>query len=62
MDKIRIENAVRELLCAIGEDPDREGLAETPRRVADMYGEIFSGLEDNPENYLKIFNSTFAHA
>lgn len=56
MDKIRIENAVRELLCAIGEDPDREGLAETPRRVADMYGEIFSGLEDNPENYLKIFN------
>ena len=56
MDKIRIENAVRELLCAIGEDPDREGLAETPRRVADMYGEIFSGLEDNPENYLKVFN------
>ena len=40
MDKPRIEAAVRELLLAIGEDPDREGLQETPRRVADMYEEI----------------------
>ena len=44
MDKERIENAVREILIAIGEDPDREGLAETPKRVANMYAEIFSGL------------------
>lgn len=56
MDKKRIEAAVRELLSAIGENPDREGLVETPRRVAAMYAEIFSGLEDNPERFLKIFD------
>ena len=41
MDKKRIEAAVREILLAVGEDPDREGLVETPRRVADMYAEVF---------------------
>ena len=56
MDKKRIEAAVRELLAAIGEDPDREGLLETPRRVADMYGEVFQGLEEDPRQHLKIFN------
>lgn len=56
MDKKRIEAAVREILIAIGEDPDREGLVETPNRVARMYEEIFAGLEDNPERHLKIFN------
>ena len=56
MDKKRIEAAVRELLAAIGEDPDREGLRETPRRVADMYGEVCSGLEEDPRRHLKIFN------
>ncbi|MBQ6421775.1 MAG: GTP cyclohydrolase I FolE [Clostridia bacterium] len=56
MDKQRIENAVRELLLAIGEDPAREGLQETPRRVANMYEEIFSGLEKDPRQYLKIFH------
>jgi len=56
MDLERIEAAVREILIAIGEDPDREGLAETPNRVARMYEEIFSGLHDNPERHLKIFN------
>lgn len=56
MDKKRIENAVREILCAIGEDPDREGLAETPERVARMYEEIFGGLCEEPKEYLKIFN------
>lgn len=56
MDKERIENAVREILYAIGEDPDREGLLETPRRVAQMYEEVFSGMSENPREYLKIFN------
>lgn len=56
MDKERIENAVREILIAIGEDPDREGLIETPSRVARMYEEIFAGLSDNPERHLKLFN------
>lgn len=58
MDKQRIENAVREILLAIGEDPDREGLVETPKRVANMYAEIFAGLEDDPKKHLKIFNET----
>ena len=44
MDKQRIEAAVREILIAIGEDPDREGLVETPSRVARMYEEIFGDL------------------
>ncbi len=56
MDKKRIENAVREILIAIGEDPDREGLVETPKRVANMYEEIFAGIEDNPTRHLKVFN------
>lgn len=56
MDKPRIEAAVRELLAAIGEDPDREGLVETPRRIADMCEEIFGGLEEDPRKHLKIFN------
>ena len=56
MDKQRIENAFREILIAIGEDPDREGLLETPARVARMYEEIFSGLEDDPSRHLKLFN------
>lgn len=56
MDKQRIEAAVREILIAIGEDPDREGLAETPSRVARMYEEIFGGLEDDPTRHLKLFD------
>jgi len=48
MDTKRIEAAVREILFAIGEDPDREGLAETPRRVAGMCGELFAGLRKDP--------------
>lgn len=61
MDKQRIENAVREILLAIGEDPEREGLLETPSRVARMYEEIFSGLESNPEQHLKIFHEPQEH-
>lgn len=56
MDKPRIEAAVREILIAIGEDPDREGLVETPARVARMYEEIFAGLEDDPKRHLKFFD------
>ena len=56
MDKERIENAVRELLLAIGEDPNREGLVETPKRVANMYEEIFAGMAEKPESFLKLFN------
>ncbi|MDD4564628.1 MAG: GTP cyclohydrolase I FolE [Eubacteriales bacterium] len=55
MDKERIEKAVREILLAIGEDPDREGLTNTPKRLARMYEEIFSGLNENPENDLEIY-------
>ena len=47
IDKPRIERAVREILCAIGEDPDREGLIETPQRVARMYAELFQGLHQD---------------
>lgn len=55
MDKKRIENAIREILIAIGENPEREGLIETPARVARMFEEIFSGLDDDPRKNLKIF-------
>ena len=56
MDKKRIEAAVTEILLAVGENPDREGLKETPKRVAKMYEEIFSGLHDDPARHLKIFH------
>ena len=51
----RIEHAVREILAAVGEDPNREGLRETPRRVAKMYAEMFSGLHKNPRTHLQKF-------
>ncbi|MFJ6788943.1 GTP cyclohydrolase I FolE [Streptomyces angustmyceticus] len=51
-DEKRAENAVRELLIAVGEDPDREGLVETPARVARAYKEIFAGLWQKPEDVL----------
>ncbi|MFD7644977.1 GTP cyclohydrolase I FolE [Kitasatospora sp. NPDC059795] len=51
-DQKRAENAVRELLIAVGEDPDREGLLETPARVARAYREIFAGLWQQPEEVL----------
>jgi len=53
IDRPRIERAVREILIAIGENPDRDGLLDTPSRVARMYGEIFAGLHDDPSLYLK---------
>ncbi|WP_328495649.1 GTP cyclohydrolase I FolE [Streptomyces sp. NBC_00414] len=51
-DEKRAENAVRELLIAVGEDPDREGLRETPGRVARAYQEIFAGLRQRAEDVL----------
>lgn len=53
VDRSRIERAVREILLAVGDDPDREGLRDTPARVARMYAELFRGLYDNPERHLK---------
>lgn len=55
MDKERIEKAVREILYAIGEDPDREGLLDTPRRMAKMYEEIFAGLKEDPTKHLEVY-------
>ena len=57
MDLPRIERAVREILIAVGEDPDREGLVETPNRVARMYGEVFSGLHRDISKDIKTFTS-----
>ena len=53
IDIPRIPRAVRELLLAIGEDPERTGLRETPQRVAHMYAELFAGLHEDPEQYLE---------
>lgn len=53
VDLERIQRAVREILAAVGEDPDREGLLETPARVARMYAEIFAGLHEDPAAHLK---------
>ena len=55
MDKEKIMKAVTEILEAVGENPERAGLKETPRRVADMYAEMFSGLTEDPEKHLKFF-------
>lgn len=54
IDRERIMAAVREILVAIGEDPDREGLVETPRRVAEAYAELFSGVHDDPTRHLRV--------
>jgi len=53
VDLPRIERAVREILIAVGEDPDRQGLLETPARVARMYAELFSGLRSEPARHLE---------
>ena len=57
VDIQRIERAVAELLAAVGEDPDRDGLQQTPRRVAHMYEELFAGLDEDPADHLEV---TFA--
>jgi GTP cyclohydrolase I len=60
VDLKRIEAAVREILDAVGEDPDREGLLETPSRVARMYAEMFAGLKHDPGRHLaKVFSEKY---
>jgi GTP cyclohydrolase I len=60
VDLPRIERAVREILAAVGEDPDREGLLETPSRVARMYAEMFAGLHHDPREHLrKVFTEKY---
>ena len=54
VDLERIEKNVREILEAIGEDPERNGLLDTPRRVAKMYAELFEGLGSDPAEHLKV--------
>ena len=54
VDTARIEQAVRDILIAVGEDPDRDGLQRTPARVAAMYEEIFAGLHDDPSRHLTV--------
>jgi GTP cyclohydrolase I len=54
IDTERIEHAVREILEAIGEDPDRDGLVRTPARIAHMYEEIFAGLHQDPSRHLTV--------
>ncbi len=55
VDKAKIETAVRMILEAIGEDPQREGLLDTPRRVAEAYAEMCAGMRDNVERHLQVF-------
>jgi len=59
VDRAKIEEAFKSILEAIGENPEREGLAETPRRVARMYEEIFSGINIEPKDYLDVFFTEF---
>jgi len=54
VDRVRVEGLIRELLAAIGEDPDRAGLVQTPRRVADMYAELFEGFDIDPGEHLQV--------
>jgi len=54
VDKAKIEQAVVSIIEAIGEDPKREGLEDTPRRVAEMYAELFSGLTEDPKKELNV--------
>jgi GTP cyclohydrolase I len=54
IDRLRLERAVREILLAIGEDPTRDGLLETPERVAEAYAHLFSGLHEDPIRQLAV--------
>jgi GTP cyclohydrolase IA len=54
IDRARIERAVREILIAIGDDPDRDGVLGTPERVADAYAYLFAGLGEDPTRHLEV--------
>jgi len=60
IDKERISRAVREILIAIGENPDREGLRQTPARIAEMYEEIYAGIEQDPKDAIKTFDESYS--
>ena len=57
IDQKRIEKAIKEILIAIGEDPKRDGIKDTPRRVAKMYAELFKGLEKDPTKEISVFHN-----
>ncbi len=60
VDEARIEKAVREILSAVGEDLNREGLKDTPARVARMYGELLAGMRDDPNTHIsRVFNENY---
>ena len=60
IDEARIEKAVREILSAVGEDLNRDGLKDTPARVARMYGELLAGMHDDPNVHTsKVFNENY---
>lgn len=60
VDTKRIEKAVREILLAVGEDVEREGLKKTPERVARMYAELLAGMQKDPEKHLRsVFTETY---
>lgn len=61
IDKKRIEKAIHEILIAIGEDPNREGLLETPARVSRMYEEVFEGIQYTNDEIVQMFKKTFEH-
>ena len=58
IDIERIEKAVKEILLAVGEDIEREGLKRTPQRVASMYTELLAGMRENPKKHLRDRKST----
>jgi GTP cyclohydrolase I len=60
IDEKKIEKAVREILSAVGEDLERDGLKDTPARVARMYGELLAGMREDPGIHLeKVFNENY---
>ena len=60
IDEAKIEKAVREILSAVGEDLNRDGLKDTPARVARMYGELLAGMHDDPNTHIsRVFNENY---
>ena len=59
IDKEAIEKHIRGILIALGDDPDREGLIETPKRVANMYAEIFQGMNYTNDEIVDMYNKSF---